>query len=146
MGGYLVTVLFYYYFVLCWPFQFVKIASCSPILWMYNFLNKDYYYSYYYGTYNRLIDPPSKSIFVSILEICSVAVYLYSWFSNVCFYNGDFNLCKQGCVPYVISPCEHHVNGTRPPCAEGGKTPKCQKKCQSSYQGDYKQDKHYGKL
>ncbi|XP_054282247.1 cathepsin B-like [Macrosteles quadrilineatus] len=51
---------------------------------------------------------------------------------------------NQGCIPYEIAPCEHHVNGTRPPCAEGGKTPKCEKKCQASYNVDYKKDKHYG--
>lgn len=53
---------------------------------------------------------------------------------------------NQGCRPYEISPCEHHVNGTRPPCdGEEGKTPKCTKQCQTSYNVDYKTDKHYGK-
>uniref|UniRef100_A0A6B2EA13 Putative cathepsin b n=1 Tax=Phlebotomus kandelakii TaxID=1109342 RepID=A0A6B2EA13_9DIPT len=52
----------------------------------------------------------------------------------------------QGCQPYAIAPCEHHVNGTRPSCeGEGGKTPKCQKKCQDSYNVAYKDDKHFGK-
>ncbi|XP_053698110.1 cathepsin B-like [Sabethes cyaneus] len=53
---------------------------------------------------------------------------------------------QQGCRPYEISPCEHHVNGTRPPCeGEGGKTPKCTKKCQASYNVPYAKDKHFGK-
>lgn len=52
---------------------------------------------------------------------------------------------NQGCRPYEISPCEHHVNGTRPPCSgEEGKTPKCDQKCQASYNVDYKTDKHFG--
>lgn len=52
----------------------------------------------------------------------------------------------QGCQPYAISPCEHHVNGTRPPCeGEGGKTPKCVKKCQASYNVPYAKDKRFGK-
>lgn len=52
---------------------------------------------------------------------------------------------EQGCRPYEIEPCEHHVNGTRPPCdGDNGKTPKCVKKCQTSYSVQYKQDKHYG--
>uniref|UniRef100_A0A0A1WUP5 Cathepsin B n=1 Tax=Zeugodacus cucurbitae TaxID=28588 RepID=A0A0A1WUP5_ZEUCU len=52
---------------------------------------------------------------------------------------------NQGCRPYEIAPCEHHVNGTRPACdGEHGKTPRCQHKCQSSYKGDYVKDKHYG--
>lgn len=51
----------------------------------------------------------------------------------------------QGCRPYEIAPCEHHVNGTRPPCdGEHGKTPRCQHKCQASYKGQYEADKHYG--
>uniref|UniRef100_A0A1B6G399 Peptidase C1A papain C-terminal domain-containing protein n=2 Tax=Cuerna arida TaxID=1464854 RepID=A0A1B6G399_9HEMI len=52
---------------------------------------------------------------------------------------------NQGCVPYEIAPCEHHVNGTRPPCSEGGKTPKCEKRCQHTYNVDYNKDKHFGK-
>lgn len=52
---------------------------------------------------------------------------------------------NQGCVPYEIAPCEHHVNGTRPPCSGTGKTPKCEKKCATGYTVPYKEDKHYGK-
>lgn len=52
----------------------------------------------------------------------------------------------QGCQPYAIAPCEHHVNGTRPSCeGEEGKTPKCVKKCQASYNVPYAKDKRYGK-
>lgn len=52
----------------------------------------------------------------------------------------------QGCQPYAIPPCEHHVNGTRGPCeGEGGKTPKCQKTCEDGYNIPYAKDKHYGK-
>jgi len=51
----------------------------------------------------------------------------------------------QGCRPYEIPPCEHHVNGTRPPCdGEHGKTPSCQHQCQTSYNVSYSSDKHYG--
>lgn len=51
---------------------------------------------------------------------------------------------KQGCVPYAIKPCEHHVNGTRGPCTEGGKTPKCSKTCEDNYAVPYDKDKHFG--
>lgn len=50
----------------------------------------------------------------------------------------------QGCQPYEIPACEHHSNGTRPPCGGDPKTPKCQKKCQSSFKASYKDDLHYG--
>ncbi|XP_072545980.1 cathepsin B-like [Salminus brasiliensis] len=56
-------------------------------------------------------------------------------------YNSHF-----GCRPYSIEPCEHHVNGTRPPCTgEGGDTPSCEQKCEPGYSLSYKQDKHFGK-
>jgi cathepsin B len=49
-----------------------------------------------------------------------------------------------GCQPYLIKPCEHHVNGTRGPCNGEGKTPKCQNKCIPEYKIPFKDDKHYG--
>ncbi|VVC33805.1 Cysteine peptidase, cysteine active site,Peptidase C1A, papain C-terminal,Cysteine peptidase [Cinara cedri] len=50
-----------------------------------------------------------------------------------------------GCIPYEVAPCEHHVNGTRGPCKEGGKTPACVKKCQDGYKIPYEKDLHFGK-
>ncbi|SPP89324.1 cathepsin B [Drosophila guanche] len=49
----------------------------------------------------------------------------------------------QGCRPYEIAPCEHHVNGTRPPCSHGN-TPRCQHQCQTSYNVEYTKDKNFG--
>uniref|UniRef100_A0A8C9LE51 Cathepsin B n=1 Tax=Pavo cristatus TaxID=9049 RepID=A0A8C9LE51_PAVCR len=50
-----------------------------------------------------------------------------------------------GCRPYSIPPCEHHVNGSRPPCTgEGGETPRCSRHCEPGYSPSYKEDKHYG--
>jgi cathepsin B len=52
---------------------------------------------------------------------------------------------NQGCQPYQIKPCEHHVNGTRGPCEEGGKTPKCHQFCENkNYLVDYKKDLTFG--
>ncbi|KAL1139656.1 hypothetical protein AAG570_006634 [Ranatra chinensis] len=51
----------------------------------------------------------------------------------------------QGCVPYAFRPCEHHVNGTRPPCDEPSGTPECVKTCQKGYNKNYKDDLHFGK-
>ncbi|KAM3178597.1 hypothetical protein ACTXT7_002224 [Hymenolepis weldensis] len=50
---------------------------------------------------------------------------------------------KGVCRSYEIPPCEHHVNGTRPPCGEDTPTPKCRKVCQDDYKVPYSQDKHY---
>lgn len=50
-----------------------------------------------------------------------------------------------GCRPYPFSPCEHHVNGSLPPCSHSLEpTPKCVKKCQDSYTTAYPKDKHFG--
>jgi len=57
---------------------------------------------------------------------------------------GQYN-SHEGCRPYTIEPCEHHVNGSRQPCTgEEGDTPKCIKKCESGYSLPYGKDKHYG--
>jgi len=51
----------------------------------------------------------------------------------------------QGCQPYAIEPCEHHVNGTRLPCSEGARTPKCHRKCENAdYSVSYNKDKTFG--
>jgi len=52
---------------------------------------------------------------------------------------------KQGCQPYVLPSCEHHVPGNKPPCTGDTKTPKCVKECEPSYNSTYQQDKHFGK-
>lgn len=57
---------------------------------------------------------------------------------------GSYN-SSQGCRPYEIPPCEHHVPGNRMPCSGEGKTPKCIKTCENDYTSEYKKDKHYGK-
>ena len=52
---------------------------------------------------------------------------------------------NDGCQPYDIKPCEHHVNGTRGPCEEGGRTPKCHHVCENTaYTKKYKEDLTFG--
>lgn len=53
-------------------------------------------------------------------------------------------VCLTGCRPYSIAPCEHHVNGTRPPCQGSGDTPKCVEQCADGYSPSYQKDKHFG--
>ncbi|CAB1435530.1 unnamed protein product [Pleuronectes platessa] len=52
---------------------------------------------------------------------------------------------KVGCRPYSIAACEHHVNGTRPPCQGEQETPKCQEMCIDGYSPSYPKDKHFGR-
>lgn len=47
------------------------------------------------------------------------------------------------CRPYEIPSCEHHVNGTRPPCTDIKRTPKCVKTCDKGYNKTYTQDKFF---
>jgi len=56
---------------------------------------------------------------------------------------GSYN-SHQGCQPYAIAPCEHHVNGSRIPCEGGHGTPRCVKQCEEGYDVPYKKDKHFG--
>ncbi|XP_057678185.1 cathepsin Bb [Corythoichthys intestinalis] len=50
-----------------------------------------------------------------------------------------------GCRPYSLPPCEHHVNGTRPPCKGEQETPKCVQRCVGGYSPSYPKDKHFGR-
>nr|CAB3234491.1 cathepsin B [Phallusia mammillata] len=50
----------------------------------------------------------------------------------------------QYCQPYSIPPCEHHVEGKRPKCSEGGSTPKCERACMGNTTENYKKDLHFG--
>lgn len=54
------------------------------------------------------------------------------------------SVCLTGCRPYTIASCEHHVNGTRPPCQSIQDTPKCVQKCVDGYSPSYPKDKHFG--
>ena len=60
--------------------------------------------------------------------------------------NKYLKFIKQGCQPYIIEACEHHTTGDRPPCSEGGGTPKCMKTCDAGYTIPYQQDLHFGNL
>ncbi|OWR55554.1 cathepsin B cysteine proteinase [Danaus plexippus plexippus] len=57
---------------------------------------------------------------------------------------GNYN-SSQGCLPYEIPPCEHHVPGNRIPCNGETSTPKCHRSCRKEYTNSYKSDKKYGK-
>jgi len=66
------------------------------------------------------------------------------WVRSGLVTGGQFGT-KQGCEPYPLAPCSHHVNGSYPACAaEEYDTPKCEKKCEEGYSTPYAQDKHFG--
>jgi len=72
------------------------------------------------------------------------AAFLY-WKHGGIVSGGRFN-SSEGCQPYEIAPCEHHVSGPRPTCGgEEGDTPACSHSCQASYNGTYHDDLHSAK-
>jgi len=69
----------------------------------------------------------------------------WKYFSETGIVSGGQYGSHEGCRPYTIKPCEHHVNGSRPKCEEGLEpTPKCIQKCEQGYSVSYDTDKHYG--
>jgi cathepsin B len=69
----------------------------------------------------------------------------WSFFQDTGIVTGGLYNSQQGCRPYSIEACEHHINGSRPPCKkELDPTPKCVHKCEASYKVTYNKDKHFG--
>uniref|UniRef100_H2ZCH5 Cathepsin B n=1 Tax=Ciona savignyi TaxID=51511 RepID=H2ZCH5_CIOSA len=66
----------------------------------------------------------------------------WKYWTNDGLVSGGLYNSKVGCLPYQISPCEHH--GQRPKCSEGGSTPGCVSKCLGNTSISYNNDKHYG--
>lgn len=56
---------------------------------------------------------------------------------------GQYN-SKQGCQPYLVPSCDHHVVGKEKPCGESQRTPKCSKTCETGYNTTFNKDKHMG--
>lgn len=40
---------------------------------------------------------------------------------------------NQGCQPYSLPKCDHHVSGQYPPCSGEGPTPPCKRNCRQGY-------------
>ncbi|XP_071522090.1 cathepsin B isoform X2 [Panulirus ornatus] len=69
----------------------------------------------------------------------------FKYWVNIGIVSGGAYNSSQGCQPYEIPPCEHHIKGPRPKCSEGGITPKCARTCEASYKVDYNDDLHHGR-
>ncbi|CAF0996384.1 unnamed protein product [Rotaria magnacalcarata] len=68
----------------------------------------------------------------------------WSYFKKTGLVTGGNYNSNEGCRPYSIAACDHHVNKTLPPCQGEEKTPSCAKKCLDNYSVAYTDDKHYG--
>jgi cathepsin B len=53
---------------------------------------------------------------------------------------GDYN-SDEGCYPYSIPSCDHHIEGSDNPCGPTVSTPSCKKSCINGL--NWSQDKHY---
>ncbi|KAL3278272.1 hypothetical protein HHI36_013607 [Cryptolaemus montrouzieri] len=52
---------------------------------------------------------------------------------------------NEGCQSYAFPSCEHHTTGSRPPCGDSQRTPKCTRQCDASSTLIYEDDLHHGK-
>ncbi|CAN8001239.1 unnamed protein product [Ixodes hexagonus] len=50
-----------------------------------------------------------------------------------------------GCKPYSLPPCEHHIKGPLPNCTGTVDTPKCLHLCRKGYGKNYDADKHFAR-
>lgn len=56
---------------------------------------------------------------------------------------GQYN-SSQGCMPYSMPQCEHHIDGPLPNCDTFHyNTPKCEEQCEEGYPTKYEDDKHF---
>jgi len=69
-------------------------------------------------------------------------IMAWNYFQGTGLVSGGPWNSKQGCYPYQIESCDHHVNGTRKPCGSVVPTPACSQKCQN--EAVWEQDKHKG--
>ncbi|XP_072041557.1 cathepsin B-like [Amphiura filiformis] len=66
-----------------------------------------------------------------------------TWRAEGIVTGGQYN-SNEGCLPYTIPACEHHVVGKLKPCGDILPTPECKKTCEASYKVSYEDDKHFG--
>jgi len=63
------------------------------------------------------------------------------WTSTGIVTGGPYD-SNQGCYPYQIPACDHHVKGNLPPCGDLLPTPACSQTCQNG--ANWASDKHFG--
>ncbi|OQV13907.1 Cathepsin B [Hypsibius exemplaris] len=66
------------------------------------------------------------------------------WVSDGLVTGGQYN-SSEGCEPYQVPACDHHVVGKKSPCGPSQDTPSCSNTCEPGYKTPYEQDKTHGK-
>jgi len=64
------------------------------------------------------------------------------WVSSGLVSGGNYK--GDGCLPYQLPNCDHHVNGSYPACGNEQPTPQCPNKCVDG-KTNWKNDKHFGR-
>lgn len=72
-------------------------------------------------------------------EDCALRYWIYEGFVS-----GGPPGSKEGCQPYSVKECPHHIEGPRPSCEGQMPTLKCKKSCRKGYELSYKDDLEYG--
>ncbi|XP_035826084.1 cathepsin B-like [Aplysia californica] len=68
----------------------------------------------------------------------------WDWYVKTGVVTGGQYGSKQGCLPYSLAHCDHHVKGKYQPCGPVVPTPKCTKQCEAGYSKSYNADKQFG--
>lgn len=166
-----------------WKLSVIVTASTS--IWIYTFLLKIYSHAVKHVEKGIEIVCHNNNYYCFVLTAAKVVTwellgnagynnyniavsktwYFYRsyWVRSGISTGGQYN-SKEGCKPYSIAKCDHHVTGNfisdycincaihiisysgqYPSCSGGTvSTPSCSTACQSSYNVEYARDKHYG--
>lgn len=66
----------------------------------------------------------------------------WGYFARTGLVSGGAYGSEEGCYPYEVAPCSHHVSGKYPACAGETSTPSCARSCQNG--ASWSGDKHKG--
>lgn len=68
----------------------------------------------------------------------------WEYYVNTGIVTGGPYHSNQGCQPYLIPSCDHHVPHSKNPCKGDLPTPECKKSCREGFNNTYINDKYYG--
>nr|CAH7726466.1 unnamed protein product [Callosobruchus chinensis] len=66
------------------------------------------------------------------------------WKYNGIVSGGEYN-STEGCKPYPLPRCDHHIDGSSNPCKAIYDTPQCKRECDKDSDLKYNEDKHNGR-
>lgn len=108
---------------------------------------------------DRICAASGKTVHISALDVLSCCEFcghgcsggypsgawnFYTYRNHGIVTGGQYGT-NEGCQPYSIPPCNHHVSGDLPNCTEPTTpTPQCVEQCAAGYQSTYTKDKHFG--